>query len=114
MAQFEFIEWLVQWLFQDQIIGFHWDLGNSTKSLQKHKIETESAEQVFQNKDALVPLGIQTMPKVDKPRFGALGMDLLGKMLSVCFTVREGKIRVISIRPMSKSERKKYASLRKK
>jgi len=61
-----------------------------------------------------VPLGIQISPAVDEPRFGALGMDLLGHRLAVCFTIREGKIRVISIRPMSGSERKRYASLRKK
>ena len=112
MAQFEFIEWLVQWLFQQEDFKFDWDSGNSTKSSQKHEISTESAEQLFRNKDALVPFGIQISPKKDEPRFGALGMDLLGQMLSVCFTLREGKIRVISIRPMSRSERRRYASLR--
>ena len=37
----------------------------------------------------------------DEPRFGTLGMDLLGNRLFVSFTIREGRIRVISIRPMS-------------
>jgi len=84
----------------------------TTKSTQKHKIGTETAEQVFHNRDVLAPLGIQIAPKVNEPRFCALGMDLSGRRLSVCFTIRGGKIRIISARPMSQMERKKYASLR--
>ena len=114
MAQFEFVAWLNQWLFRREDFEFEWDLGNSTKSNQKHGIEVESAEQFFENKECLVPLGIQVAPRTNEPRFGALGMDFLGKRLSVSFTIREGKIRVISIRPMSQTERKRYASLRKK
>lgn len=114
MAQFEFVAWLVQWLFQQENFAFDWDEGNSDKNLQKHKIDTEYAEQVFNNKDFLVPLGIQVSPLTNEPRFGALGMDLLGRHLAVCFTIREGKIRVISIRPMSRLERRNYASLYKK
>ncbi len=113
MAQFEFVAWLVKWLFQQSDFEFDWDSGNSTKSLQKHKVELDSAEQVFRNKDFLVPLGIQVSPPANEPRFGALGMDLMGRRLSVSFTIREGKIRVISIRAMSQAERKQYASLRK-
>jgi len=114
MAQFEFVEWLVQWLMNQDIFEFEWDEGNSTKSAVKHGIEVETAEQFFQNNDCLVPLGIQVAPKANEPRFGALGMDLLGNRLSVCFTIRAGKIRVISIRPMSQVERKRYATLREK
>jgi len=112
MAQFEFVAWLIQWILQQDDFEFDWDQGNSTKSAKKHQIGLESAEQFFRNKEVLVPLGIQVSPPADEPRFGALGMDLLGRRLSVCFTIREGKIRVISIRPMSPAERKKYASLR--
>lgn len=112
MAQFEFVEWLVSWLLAQDEFSFEWDHGNSVKSVQKHRVDTESAEQVFMNRDFLIPLGIQVAPSANEPRFGALGMDLLGRELSVCFTIREGKIRVISVRPMSQMERKKYVSLR--
>ena len=67
MAQFEFVAWLVQWLFQQET--FDWDHGNSTKSFQKHGIEAERAEQFFYNKDCLVPLGIQVAPS-------AMSLDL--------------------------------------
>lgn len=111
MAQFEFVLWLVKWILEKESFIFHWDNGNSTKSLQKHKISSESAEQVFLNKDFLIPLGIQVAPRTNEPRFGALGTDFSGRKLSLCFTIREGKIRIISARPMSKSERTNYESI---
>jgi len=113
MAQFEFVAWLVNWLIQHDDFEFDWDQGNSTKSLQKHKVAIGEAEQVFRNKDYLVPLGLQVSPPANEPRFGALGMDLSGRQFSVCFTIRDGKIRIISIRRMSNAERRNYASLRK-
>ena len=73
MAQFEFIAWLAKWLFQQVDFEFDWDHGNSTKSIRKHGVKVESAEQVFRNKECLVPLGIQISPVADEPRFGALG-----------------------------------------
>ena len=112
MAKFEFVAWLVKWILEQDVFDFEWDLGNSTKSLEKHKIKPESAEQVFLNKDMLVPLGIQVAPTTNEPRFGALGTDFSGKRLSLCFTIREGRIRIISVRPMSKFERKNYESIR--
>lgn len=114
MAQFEFVEWLVLWLLSRKDIEFEWDHGNQNKSFQKHGIKIESAEQLFLNKECLVPLGIQLSPTADEPRFGVLGMDLLGNQLFICFTVRRGKVRVISVRPMSQLERKKHVSIRQK
>lgn len=112
MAQFEFVAWLAKWILEQENFEFDWDHGNSTKSLQKHKVTPESAEQVFVNKDFLVPLGIQVTPATNEPRFGALGTDLQGRRLSLCFTIRNGRIRIISVRPMSKVERKNYESIR--
>lgn len=113
MAQFEFVEWLVKWILQQEDFVFEWDQGNSAKNIRKHGIDLEYAEQVFRNKDFLIPLGIQISPEANEPRFGALGMDLTGRKLSTCFTIRSGKIRIISIRSMSLNERRQYASLRK-
>lgn len=113
MAQFEFVAWLLDWILQQEDFRFEWDLGNSTKSSKKHGIGLEYAEQMFRNREFFIPLGIQVSPIADEPRFGALGMDLTGRKLSTCFTIRKGKIRVISIRAMSLAERKQYASLRK-
>ena len=112
MTQFEFVAWLVKWLLSQESFEFDWDSGNSTKSYVKHGIKVDAAEQVFRNRDFLVPLGIQISPSTDEPRFGAFGMDLTGALLFVSFTIRNRRIRVISIRAMNKTERKEYAALR--
>ncbi|MFN7904215.1 MAG: BrnT family toxin [Pseudobdellovibrionaceae bacterium] len=112
MAQFEFVAWLVKWILEQESFDFDWDQGNSTKSLQKHKISSASAEQAIVNRDLLVPLGIQVAPVTNEPRFGALGTDFSDKKISLCFTISEGRIRIISARPMSKIERKNYESIR--
>lgn len=112
MAHFEYVAWLARWLLSQPEFTFEWDEGNAIKSVNKHNVSIESAEQVFENREMLAPLGIQVTPATNEPRFGALGMDLLGRRLSVSFTIRSGNIRVISARPMSSTERKRYASLR--
>jgi uncharacterized DUF497 family protein len=114
MAKFEFVAWLVKWILEREEFEFDWDSGNTTKNLQKHKVTAQSAEQVFFNKNDLVPLGIQVAPATNEPRFGALGVDLAGRKLSLAFAIREGRVRIISIRPMSKIERKNYESIRQK
>jgi uncharacterized DUF497 family protein len=114
MAQFEFVAWLIHWILSQEDFEFEWDRGNELKNFQKHGVEVDSAEQVFRNRDCLVPLGIQVVPSTNEPRFGALGMDLLGNRFFVSFTIREGRIRIISIRPMSQFERNKYAQVREK
>ena len=55
-----------------------------------------SADPIFLNKDMFVPLGIQVAPPTNEPRFGVLGTDFSGKKLSLSFTIREGRIRIIS------------------
>ncbi len=112
MAKFEFVEWLIKWILEQESFTFDWDQGNSTKSEVKHKISLESAEEVFFNREFLVPLGIQVAPTSNEPRFGALGVDFSGQKLSLCVTIREGRIRIISVRPMSKIERKNYETIR--
>jgi len=114
MARFEYIQWLVDWLFSREALSFLWDQGNESKSLKKHGVSVGEAEQLFENRDCLVPLGIQVSPQTDEPRFGALGATLLGRLLAISFTVRTGAIRVISARPMSTKERRMYAAIREK
>lgn len=41
MAKFEFVAWLVKWILEQDVFDFEWDLGNSSKSLEKHKIKPE-------------------------------------------------------------------------
>ena len=108
MAKFRFIQWLVEWLVSQEVFQFAWDLGNNSKSLDKHKVTIEEIEEIFEMNEALRALGEQVNPEADEPRFGVLGITKIGRHLFVCFTLRATGIRIISARDMNKKERKLY------
>jgi len=111
MAQFQFILWLAYWYLQTESFEFQWDRGNSTKSVVKHEVTTVEVESVFSLKLA-VPVGRQISPKVNEERLCLVGPSETGRLLSVVFTLREGKIRPISSRLASRKERKLYEEIR--
>ena len=90
----------------DKITGFEWDEGNLYKNEKKHGLHWSTIEEVFFNQPLLVVEDFRHSQK--ECRCLALGKDNRGNRLSVVFTVRNGKIRVISARPMSRKERKVY------
>lgn len=110
MATFEFVEWLLHWLFETEEFEFQWDLGNLSKNLLKHKVFRTEIEEVFLSGTAF-PLGLQITPKANEQRLGVLGATLGGKLLQVVFTMRDGKIRPISARPANRKERRNYEEL---
>ena len=112
MAQFQFILWLAYWYLQTEIFEFQWDQGNSTKSLAKHGVPTEEVESIFTLKLA-VPIGRQVSPEVDEERLCVVGPSQEGRMLSVVFTLRDGRVRPISARIAKRKERKLYEEIRK-
>ncbi len=87
-----------------RIIGFEWERGNSVK-IDKHGGATVEAEQVF----FAAPLIITPDERhsQSEPRFRALGKTLIGRRLTVIFTLRSGGtlLRVISVRDMHRKER---------
>ncbi len=113
MAQWEFVEWLLFWIFETSHFEFEWDQGNSTKSKTKHGISQEEGEAVFRSGLAL-PLGIQVQPVTYEQRLGLVGPTLNNRMLQVAFILREGRVRVISSRPAHKKERKQYEEILRK
>ena len=113
VAKFRFAQWLWDWLFAQSRFAFEWDAGNSIKSLDKHGVTCEEAEEVFTER-RFIPLGEQHQPPCPEPRFGVLGETAKGELMFLAFTLRNQNIRVISARPMNKKERKFYASLRQK
>ncbi|HUD07207.1 MAG TPA: BrnT family toxin [Candidatus Saccharimonadales bacterium] len=91
-------------------IAFLWDQGNLDENLKKHKVSLQEAEEVFVNE----PLTIAEDHKhsSDKEiRLYALGRTKAGRKLFTAFTIRDKKIRIISIRDMSKKERIQYGKL---
>ncbi len=87
--------------------GFQWDKGNLDKSQIKHKVSRLESEQLFFNRPILVATDDEHSQ--GESRYFVLGRTDLDRELFVVFTVREGLIRVISARDMSRRERKVYA-----
>ena len=112
MAQFKFILWLAYWYQQKSSFDFEWDQGNHEKSVKKHSVSPEDVESVFELKLA-VPIGRQVSPEVNEERLCLVGPAFDGRMLSVIFTLRDGRIRPISGRPASRKERDLYEKVSK-
>lgn len=112
MAHFEFVDWLAEWLFLT-IPHFEWDEGNRNKNLLKHGVKTSEAEEIFFNRESLVVLGLQIQPETKELRFGVLGKTNQNKVLMVSFTLRENRVRPISVRPINYKEKKIYEEIYK-
>jgi len=113
MAQWEFVEWLLFWLLETPHFEFEWDKGNETKNAVKHNISTDEVEAFFRSGLAL-PLGVQISPPASEQRLGLVGPSLNGRLLQAAFVLREGRVRVISVRPAHKKERKQYEEILRK
>jgi hypothetical protein len=93
-------------------IAFQWDDGNIVKNFEKHSVTIQEAEETFSNEPFVTVEDIKHSTRVEK-RFQALGQTKTGRKLFVAFTIRDKKIRVISIRDMKKKERTAYERLEK-
>jgi|SRR3989344_6052846 len=84
-------------------LSFDWDEGNKDKNWKKHKVFYKEAEEVFFNK----PLEIFEDPMHSslEQRYVIYGFTNKDRKLTVVFTYRRNKIRVISARNQSKKER---------
>lgn len=87
------------------IQGFAWDEGNSGKNERKHGVTDRESEEVFFNKPLVVAQSLKAGGEI---RYAALGKTYGSRLLTVVFTVRANRLRVISARPMSRNERKVY------
>ncbi len=91
--------------FIPEPIEFEWDEGNKEKNFKRHGVSNEEAEEAFLN-EPLVSEDLKHS-KFEK-RYQCLGKTEKNKQLFVSFTLRDSKIRVISVRCMSKKERRVY------
>lgn len=88
------------------ILGFDWDAANRDKNEQRHGVAYIECEEVFFNKPLIVVH--DERHSQHEARYFALGKTHERRLLSVVFTVRHRKIRVVSARPMSRKERLLY------
>jgi len=89
-----------------EVKGFEWDEGNIDENWKKHKVTNKEAEEVFINKPLLIVE--DKKHSWSEKRFQALGRTSKNRWLFIAFTIREGKIRVISARDQSRNERRIY------
>ena len=104
------IPWQCEFIKAGQFV-FEWDRGNRTKNWIRHGIKTHECEEVFVVGGAL-PLGVQVDSPLNGNRYAVIGETVSRKPLFVVFTVRTGKVRVISSRLMTMEEREDYDPLR--
>lgn len=88
------------------IITFEWDQGNRDKNFLSHRVTTDECEQMFFNLPFLAYDDPDHSQKEE--RWVALGITKLDRKLYIAFTMRDGKIRIISARDMDKNERHIY------
>ncbi|MGH7178756.1 MAG: BrnT family toxin [Tepidisphaeraceae bacterium] len=89
-----------------KLIGFQWDVGNAKKSLTKHRVTTQEAEEVFA--DRTIQILDDPVHSSAESRWKAFGRTASGRFLTVSFTVRGNLVHVISARAMNRKERRGY------
>lgn len=90
-----------------KIEGFEWDEGNLLKNKIKHSVESKECEEVFLNE----PLRFfdDDVHSGSEKRYGVLGKTNRSRKLTIFFTIRKNRIRVISAYDQGKDDRKIYA-----
>jgi uncharacterized protein len=86
-------------------VPYEWDSRKARTNLQKHGVHFADAVAVFEDELALTVRDPYTR---DEERWISLGMDALGKILTVVYTWRGDRIRLISARPATAHERRQY------
>ena len=86
--------------------GFQWDDHNTTKIWEKHHVTPSECEQAFFNLP-FIAAEDEKHSHIEK-RFFALSQTDSGRRLYLVFTLRKSLIRFISVRDMSRKERKVY------
>lgn len=89
-----------------KVIAFEWDEGNIDKNLKKHDVSNQEAEEAFLNKPFIIVA--DKKHSLREQRFQALGKTSKQRKVFLSFTIRENRIRIISIRDMNKKEEVEY------
>lgn len=85
-------------------MDYEWDPHKAASNKRKHGVDFADAVVVFEDERALTVAG----ESPDEERFMTLGADAEGGTLVVVYTWRNDRIRVISARRATPSERREY------
>lgn len=91
--------------------GFEWDDTKAHANLEKHGVSFEDAATVFLDPYALTVLDNQHSD--DETRFIELGYSADGRLLVVICTERDARVRIISARLATGTERRQYEERRR-
>ena len=83
---------------------FQWDPRKARANRDKHRVAFADAVGVFEDPRAITI----DDPHPKEERYVTIGLDLLGRVLVVCWTPRGSQIRLISARQAARSERLNY------
>lgn len=85
---------------------FEWDQDKAKNNLQKHGVAFEEAMSVWN--DEFAAFLHDPAHSIDEDRFLLIGYSSKNNLLFISFTERNSKIRIISTRKATKSERKRH------
>jgi uncharacterized DUF497 family protein len=83
---------------------YQWNDDKAIANLRKHGVDFADAVSVFSDDLALTI----SDERFDEERLITIGLDGLGRVLVVVYTLRGGAIRIISARKATKQERRQY------
>ena len=81
-----------------------WDEGKARANLRKHGVEFRHAAMVLLDEVAITVLD----ERAGERRCVTIGADLLGRLLTVVYTWRGDRVRLISARRATGNERRRY------
>lgn len=87
-------------------LAFDWDKNNKDKNWVKHKVDFRECEQVFLNRPFKIFPDRRHSQK--ELRFLSFGVTNKGRKLTIIFTLRNQKVRIISARNQNRKERGVY------
>ena len=85
-------------------MGFEWDIEKTETNRRKHGVDFADAVSVLEDPSALT---LEDEREAEE-RFVTMGMDSLGRILVVVYTWRGERVRLISARRATRSERRQY------
>lgn len=89
---------------------FEWDDTKATGNISKHGVSFEEARTVFEDAFAITVRDMNHSASED--RFATIGLSLVSRVLLVIHAERGDRIRLISARKATPSERRDYESQR--
>jgi len=86
-------------------MNYTWDPRKAASNFEKHGVYFADAVGVLEDEQAL---SREDPADYEEERFVSVGMDYLGRIVTVVFTYRGDEIRIISARKATKKERAAY------